>query len=158
VDLKQQFLLFAVNIGTGFLFGVFYDLYRAINRRFGFGLWFTQVGDLAAWMVLGGAIFKILQRTSSGEFRGFVLVALGLGVLGYRGSVRKIVMRVLWVLVDAAARALFLVRQIVSWLFRILYRLIDFLLLRSLRALAASLIKVFKRIGKKILKKAGIIK
>ena len=47
----------------------------------------------------------MLQYTSAGEFRGFVLIGLGLGVLAYRGSIRTRVVRVLWTLVGAAVRA-----------------------------------------------------
>lgn len=143
MDLKQQLLLFAASLGAGFLFGVFYDLYRVINRRFGFAPWFTQVGDLITWVLLGGAIFIMLQYTSAGEFRGFVLIGLGLGVLAYRGSIRTRVVRVLWTLVGAAVRASGLVWRFVSWPFRVSYRLMDFLLLGRLRALAACIQKHF---------------
>ncbi|NPV92626.1 MAG: hypothetical protein HPY50_17810 [Firmicutes bacterium] len=159
MDLRQQLLLFAASLGVGVCFGVFYDLYRVINRRFGLAPWFTQVGDLATWVILGAAIFIMLQRISAGELRGFVLIGLGLGVLAYRGSIRTRVVRWLWVLVGAVARVLGWVWRLVSWPFRAIYRLIGFLFLRPLRTLVAWTKKhFFIFLRKKSRFFAGIIK
>lgn len=115
MSLEEQFLVFVITLGLGLLLGVVYDLYRVIDRRFRCPSWFTQVGDLAVWLVFAVIIFAALQYSNRGELRLFVFIGLGLGAAAYSYFLRRRSARGLYRLVDTTVK-------LAGWLFLTLSR------------------------------------
>jgi len=81
VTLGAQVLIFGILLCTGFLLGLWLDLFRFINRRGKTP--FYPLLDLLFWAVIVCIVFLVLINTNYLELRLYLFIGLGLGLLIY---------------------------------------------------------------------------
>ncbi len=81
--LTSQVYAFSVTVLTGFLLGVFFDIYRVMQGVIRPRKIITHLGDLLFWIISTGFIFLLLLFGNWGDFRLYVFLGIGLGVLIY---------------------------------------------------------------------------
>ena len=94
-DLTTQIYAFCVTILTGFLLGIFFDIYRVVRGLIKPRKVIAHLGDLLFWIITTGFIFVLLLFGNWGELRLYVFIGAGLGVFLYLHSFSKLTVRIL---------------------------------------------------------------
>jgi len=82
-DLSSQVYAFCVTVLTGFLLGIFFDIYRVMRGVIRPRRLIAHFGDLLFWLISTGFIFLLLLFGNWGEIRLYVFIGAGLGVFIY---------------------------------------------------------------------------
>ena len=101
----------------GLVLGVFYDLLRAIRIRFRLKRRGTGLLDLLFCLVLLVGFLLLQLRGTDGRLRGYLLVGLAGGILLYRRTLSRWVLRLLLWLLKKLGQALGAAQNFVLWLF-----------------------------------------
>lgn len=80
MTLSLQFTVFALMSGIGLLLGLWFDLYRFVNRR---RTPLAPLLDVIFWAVVTGSILVVLMAVNHLELRLYVFVSMGLGFFVY---------------------------------------------------------------------------
>jgi spore cortex biosynthesis protein YabQ len=78
---ELRFFLRAVSLGI--LMMLLYELLRIFRRLVHHRFFAVAVEDILYWLVCGICIFRMMYLENSGAIRGFAIVAVVLGMLGY---------------------------------------------------------------------------
>ncbi|MGI9953451.1 spore cortex biosynthesis protein YabQ [Moorellaceae bacterium AZ2] len=78
--------------GWGMMLGLFFDLYRAARYYRRPSPWLTHLGDLSFCLFSLAGTFALLILSNYGEVRGYIFLALGLG-LGVYGFAAAPILR-----------------------------------------------------------------
>lgn len=74
---------FGLAVLRGVLILMLYDLLRIFRRVVPHGTWSVAAEDLIYWAVTALLVFQLLYRENDGSVRGYVLLAVGIGMLFY---------------------------------------------------------------------------
>ena len=90
INTNEQAITFALSIGLGFLFCLFYDVLRVFHRLWLKGFFEVLVSDILFWFVLSVATFCFLIIRCQGSVRVYVLFGQTLGFLAARFTISKL--------------------------------------------------------------------
>lgn len=93
MTLEVQFATVLAMIGCGVGLGAWLDVYRLIARRCGARRPVVAILDLVLWAAAAPPVFAVLYAVNAGEFRMYVLLALGVGWCLYFGLFGGVVRR-----------------------------------------------------------------
>lgn len=93
--LTSQIYAFCVTVLTGFLLGIFFDMYRVLRGVIRPRGIITHLGDLLFWFISTGFIFLLLLFGNWGEIRFYVFVGVALGVMVYLRWFSRMTVRLL---------------------------------------------------------------
>ncbi len=110
----NELRLFGCCLLCGTILGLLFDLFRIPRRLYRINDGWTLVQDLLYFMLAGGLTIYTLFTTNAGVLRGFELVALGLGFLGYQFFLSR---WLLPLLVKTAKILLWLAKKILFFVF-----------------------------------------
>lgn len=97
INTNEQAITFALSIGLGFLFCLFYDVLRVFHRLWLKGFFEVLVSDILFWFVLSVATFCFLIIRCQGSVRVYVLFGQTLGFLAARFTISKLFVKALTV-------------------------------------------------------------
>lgn len=106
----------------GGLMGTVFDLYNTVTGASKWLRWLRPTLDLAFWIVSALAVYYVVFVTDDGRLRFYTFILLLLGYLLYRFSFHHTV-------VSSA----FAIVRLIAFVVRLVYRIVDSLLLRPLR-------------------------
>jgi spore cortex biosynthesis protein YabQ len=86
ISISGQAATFLLFVAMGFALGIFYDIFRILRKIVRHNAVFISIEDLIFWTVSAGLLFILLLRVNFGELRFFVLLAAGLGLALYFGT------------------------------------------------------------------------
>ncbi|MCR4432206.1 MAG: spore cortex biosynthesis protein YabQ [Tepidanaerobacteraceae bacterium] len=92
---SEQAVMLAAALAIGLFAGLVFDVYRRIRNLIVPGPVLTALGDLAFWGIMTVVTFLSLFRLTSGEVRGYIFFALGIGLLFYLSYISRYVLAVL---------------------------------------------------------------
>lgn len=127
---NATYVLWVILCGMGM--GATFDFYNTVTGATRFLRPLRPVLDLAFWLISGVMVYYVTYITISGDFRLWVFLLVGVGYLSYRALFRTIVIGSAFVIVR-------IVKAIVLFFGRLLYRLIGIPLLVCGRGLWALL-------------------
>jgi spore cortex biosynthesis protein YabQ len=79
----DQAVLLGLSLGLGLFGGLLFDIYRRMRNAVAPGRWLTALGDIIYWVIITAITFNLLLRISYGEVRGYIFIALALGLFLY---------------------------------------------------------------------------
>lgn len=80
---QDQFYTFLFMVGIGLVVGFCSDFYRVTRLILGLRRMGSSIGDLLFWLLLTPMVFGMLLFGNWGEFRLYVILGLGCGLLLY---------------------------------------------------------------------------
>lgn len=87
----NQATLFLIFILNGFLVGVLFDIFRIIRKTFKTKDIVTYIQDILFWILTGFLIIYFVFNFSEGEIRGYMFIAIVLGIGMYILTCSKII-------------------------------------------------------------------
>jgi len=150
VELSDQITTFAITVITGAILGALFDLYRVIKTKIRFRPLITAVTDILYWLTATVIVFAALLLGNWGELRLYVFIGLITGVTIYYRLFSRYVIRFL-------AGIFYFTGIITRWicltfacLWRWLYTIINFLLLKPVIFICKQLLKPVMGLYRKI--------
>lgn len=83
MTLETQWLALGTMLGSGFLLGVFLDMYRVLKGQWQLTGWVVALVDLCYWILAAGWVFSVLLWSTWGELRFYMLITLFTGLGAY---------------------------------------------------------------------------
>jgi spore cortex biosynthesis protein YabQ len=96
----QLFAIF-ITILSGFLLGLFFDLYRVLRALWRPGPLWTRVGDLLFWLFALCLLFSLLLLGNWGQMRLYVVLGWALGLLIYNRLLSRKIIAICFTLFSA---------------------------------------------------------
>jgi spore cortex biosynthesis protein YabQ len=97
-DLTSQIFAFCVTVLTGFLLGIFFDVYRVGRGIIRPRRIISHLSDLLFWLISTGFIFLLLLFGNWGEVRLYVFIGVGLGLFIHLQWFSRLTVRLLMIL------------------------------------------------------------
>lgn len=87
ISLEAKFFL--VSILYGVLILLAYDILRIIRRIIVHAWFWLAIEDILFWIISGFCIFQMMYVQNSGALRGFSVVGMGIGMIGYHYTISE---------------------------------------------------------------------
>lgn len=94
LTIESEALVFWVSMVVGVGLFLLYDLFRIFRRVVPHGIVWISVEDFLYWLIFAAVLFLLLYICNEGMFRGYVMLALMLGMLLYLFVFSKYVIRI----------------------------------------------------------------
>lgn len=91
MTLTMQLTVFALMWGMGLLLGLWFDLYRFVNRR---RTPLAPLLDLIFWAGVTGSTLVVLMAVNHLELRLYVFISMGLGFFAYLKILSALILKV----------------------------------------------------------------
>ncbi len=150
MELSDQITTFAITVTTGAILGALFDLYRVIKAKLRPCPLITAVTDILYWLTATAIVFAALLLGNWGELRLYVFIGLITGVTIYYRVFSRYVIRFftgVFYFTGVMTRGICL---ILACLWRWLYTIINFLLLKPLIFIYKQLLKPVMSLYRKI--------
>ncbi|KJS85678.1 MAG: hypothetical protein JM58_08045 [Peptococcaceae bacterium BICA1-8] len=123
-SIYDQLFALIVTMCIGFLAGIIFDVYRVFR-----GLWRprklgTFFGDIIFWLVMTFLVFALLLLGNWGEMRIYVFLGIAFGAYLYVHYLSKRCQKLFRTIFLYIIRILTILWRVISWPFRILYKII----------------------------------
>jgi spore cortex biosynthesis protein YabQ len=122
---------------AGWCMGTAFDFYSTVTGSTKYLRWMRPGLDLGFWLSAGVVVYYLTYITIWGEFRVYTFLLLGVGYLVYRAVFRKVVIGSAFVVVR-------IVKALLLFVGRLLYRLIGVPIFTCWRALAKIILLLYK--------------
>lgn len=123
-SLSQQMISFFVAISTGFLIGLFFDVYRIVGMRIFPRLMARRIFDLFWWAAVTALVFYILLQLTWGQVRLYILLGQALGCAAYFSKFSHTVLPGIRWVTERAVRLLLLFLRLLSWPLKLLKKIV----------------------------------
>lgn len=93
--IRHEIIFFGISllVGSAILLG--YDVLRAIRRVWTHNNLALAIEDFLYWSLAGIAVSVVVFKENSGNLRGFFVIAVLLGMIGYHQTVSKYIVLIL---------------------------------------------------------------
>ena len=88
-DSINQIYLVCLFIGSGFLIGIFFDIFRILRKSFKTSDTLTYFEDFLFWIITGIYLIFIIFKFSFGQIRFFMFASLIIGFIIYILTISK---------------------------------------------------------------------
>ncbi len=149
---NEQMLIFLASLGVGFLFGVLYDVFRAVRMAFLQGKLVVVFFDLLYFFLVAFFSYIFIIASNKGEVRSYIIIGELLGAVFYYFSLGIVVMKLTNRFVDLLKRIYSFVFKIISFPFR-LVKLFLKSVFSKLQFISEKNKKNLQKISKKVLPK-----
>jgi spore cortex biosynthesis protein YabQ len=120
--INQELLFFLSSILTGVLIALLYDIIRIIRRLVKHGSFWVALEDTVYWIGSALVVFIMMYEKNDGAIRGFSIAGIILGMIVYNGSVSRILVRYISIVLNGIIHILYKVFRILTTPFRFLFR------------------------------------
>lgn len=103
--ISAQLFAIAITLLSGFLLGLFFDLYRVLRALWRPGPLWTRLGDLLFWLFAFCLLYSLLLLGNWGEMRLYVVLGWGLGLFLYIRFLSRRIVVICFTLFSAAHRS-----------------------------------------------------
>ena len=155
VHQSEQTVIFLTSLGVGFLLGVLYDVFRTIRLSFSKSHIATVIFDVIYFILFGFISYIFILASNKGEIRSYIIIGEIIGAAFYYFSFGIVAIRITDKLVIAIKKFQKLIFTIVSFPFRLLYRLFHTAFLK-IRSIFKKTSKFSSEMQKKLLPKLRI--
>lgn len=93
---ERQGLVFLWMLAAGGGVALLFDIYRLLRRLWRWGRYATLLGDAAYCVLASGVLAAVGLAANGGEWRFYVWLAIGLGIMVYYRGCSTWVLRVGW--------------------------------------------------------------
>lgn len=81
---SYQFIVFMIN---GIIIGILFDVFRILRKSFKTSNLITYIEDILFWILTGTILIYSIFIFNNGEIRGYIFIAILLGILLYMISI-----------------------------------------------------------------------
>lgn len=151
IPVTIQIASFLLVIAIGIFLGAFFDIYRVLRsfwkpKKIG-----TVMGDAIFTIITTVLVFAMLIFGNWGEIRGYVFMAIILGLLCYFHLISSKARRIIYKSLRFISRVIFRLIYLLMWPFKVLYKIVMVPICLTTSFLHQG-IRVFKKIVKGFLK------
>ena len=110
----NQSYLFLIFILIGIVIGVLFDIFRVLRKSFKTNNMITYIEDILFWLLSGCVLIYSIFVFNNGEIRGYIFLAIILGILIYMCSISNFFCKTSIVIIDCIKNIIIKVIKIIK--------------------------------------------
>jgi spore cortex biosynthesis protein YabQ len=124
VSVSAQAFTFLCSVAGGIAIALIYDFFRIKRKTFKTGVFLIYIEDLLYWLLVAVIMFTMVYYSNEGELRGYLFIGALLGAVFYALLLSRPVMSSSMFVINILRRVFRAVYSVVSYPFRLLFRLL----------------------------------
>ena len=144
-DSINQIYLLLIFIGSGFLIGIFFDIFRVLRKSFKTPDIITYLEDFLFWIITGIYLIFIIFKFSYGQIRFFMFASLILGFVIYILTISKFFISLNVTIITLFKSTVFKILRIIVFPFKLLLKFLKRILFKPITFITINIYKIFNK-------------
>lgn len=155
ISVSGQAFTFLCSVIGGVAIALIYDIFRIKRKAVKTGKFMTYIEDLFFWLLVAVVMFTMLYYSNEGELRSYLFLGAFIGVVFYALLFSKPIMNSSLFIINIIRKIFKAVWSVVSYPFRLLFRLLA-IPMRISRRLAGKSLRGIRKTGRNRLARVAI--
>lgn len=147
INQSYLFLIFMIN---GIVIGIFFDVFRILRKSFKTSNIVTYIEDILFWLLTGLLLIYSIFVFNNGEIRGYIFIAIILGVLLYMFSISQYFIKISVNIINFIKKIIVRLLKIILTPFLFILKWIKKILIKPVYFICINLRKKMSNLVKKI--------
>ena len=144
-DSINQIYLLLVFIGSGFLIGIFFDIFRILRKSFKTPDIITYLEDFLFWIITGIYLIFIFFKFSFGQIRLFMFASLIFGFVVYILTISKVFINFNVKIITILKKIISKIFKVILYPFEFLIKLLKRIIFKPITFITINLFKIFNK-------------
>ena len=144
-DSINQIYLLLIFIGSGFLIGIFFDIFRVLRKSFKTPDIITYLEDFLFWIITGIYLIFIIFKFSFGQIRLFMFASLILGFALYILTISKFFIKLNVKIITILKKIISKILKVILYPFKFLTKLLKRIIFKPITFITINVFKIFNK-------------
>ena len=144
-DSINQIYLVGLFTGSGFLIGIFFDIFRILRKSFKTPDILTYFEDFLFWIITGIYLIFIIFKFSFGQIRFFMFASLILGFALYILTISKFFINLNVKIITILKMIISKILKVILYTFEFLIKLLKRIIFKPITFITINVFKIFNK-------------